>query len=43
MDGETVPIDETFSNGADWPGDDSLDADESCGCNCTTRIIVVEG
>jgi hypothetical protein len=43
MDGETVLIDELFSNGADWPGDDSLDADESCGCNCTTRIIVVEG
>ena len=43
MDGETVPIDELFSNGADWPGDDSLDADESCGCNCSTRIIVVEG
>ena len=43
MDGETVLIDELFSNGADWPGDDSLDADESCGCNCSTRIIVVEG
>lgn len=40
MDGETVPIDETFSNGADWPGDDILDPDESCGCNCTTRVIV---
>ncbi len=43
MDGETVPIDDTFSNGADWPGDDSLDPDESCGCNCTTSILVVEG
>lgn len=42
MDGETVPIDEPFSNGADWPGDDSLDADESCGCNCSTRILIVE-
>lgn len=42
MDGERVPIDESFSNGADWPGDDFLDADESCGCNCTTRIIIVE-
>lgn len=40
MDGERVPIDETFSNGADWPGDDSLDPDESCGCNCSTRIFV---
>lgn len=43
MDGETVPIDEPFSNGADWPGDDSLDADESCGCNCETRVIIMEG
>lgn len=42
MDGETVEIDDTFSNGAYWPGDDSLDPDESCGCNCSTRIIVTE-
>lgn len=42
MDGERVLIDELFSNGADWPGDDSLDPDESCGCNCSTRIIVEE-
>lgn len=42
MDGETVPIDEPFSNGADWPGDDSLDPDESCGCNCSTSIVIVE-
>ena len=42
MDGERVPIWEPFSNGADWPGDDSLDPDESCGCNCTTRIIIEE-
>lgn len=40
MDGETVPIDDTFSNGAYWPGDDTLDPAESCGCNCETRIIV---
>ena len=40
MDGEMVLIYEKFSNGADWPGDDSLDPDESCGCNCTTRIII---
>ena len=40
MDGETVPIDDAFSNGAYWPGDDTLDAAESCYCNCTTRIIV---
>lgn len=40
MDGETVPVNETFSNGAYWPGDDNLDPDESCGCNCSTEIIV---
>jgi hypothetical protein len=41
MNGERVPIDEPFSNGAYWPGDDSLDPDESCGCNCTTQVIVI--
>ena len=40
MNGETVPVDATFSNGAYWPGDDNLDPDESCGCNCSTEIIV---
>ena len=40
LDGETVGIDERFSNGADWPGDDTLSPDESCGCNCSTRVIV---
>ena len=42
MDGETVPVDKNFSNGAYWPGDDNLDPDESCGCNCSTEIIVTE-
>ena len=41
MDGERVPIDEPFSNGAFWPGDDSLDPDESCGCNCSTQVIII--
>ena len=41
MDGERVPIDEPFSNGADWPGDDTLDPAESCGCNCSTRVIII--
>ena len=40
MDGETVGIDDTFSNGAYWPGDDMTGPEESCYCNCTTRIIV---
>jgi hypothetical protein len=43
MNGERVPIDEPFSNGADWPGDDSLDPAESCGCNCSTQVIVIRG
>ena len=41
MNGERVRIDDRFSNGADWPGDDSLSPDESCGCNCTTKVIVI--
>jgi len=43
MNGETVPIDEPFSNGAFWPGDDNLSEDESCGCNCQTEILITEG
>lgn len=39
MNGERVPIDANFSNGAYWPGDDHLDAEESCNCNCTVEII----
>lgn len=42
MDGETVPIYETFSNGLRWPGDDDGDPDETCGCNCSTEIIITE-
>jgi HK97 family phage portal protein len=40
MDGETVPVDQRFSNGADWPGDDILGPDGTCGCNCTTEITI---
>lgn len=40
MDGQTVAIDEKFSNGADWPGDDNLEPAESCGCNCSTDVII---
>ena len=42
MNGERVPIDAKFSNGAYWPGDDNLSADESCGCNCATNVIITE-
>lgn len=41
MGGEQVPIDDHFSNGAFWPGDDNLSPEESCGCNCSTKIIVI--
>lgn len=39
MNGQRVGIDENFSNGARWPGDDNLSADESCGCNCSTDVV----
>lgn len=34
MHGETVPVDSTFSNGARWPGDGTLSADERAMCQC---------
>ena len=40
MSGETVEIDQKFSNGADWPGDDILGPDGTCGCNCTTEVTI---
>ena len=40
MDGEVVDIDEPFSNGCEWPGDDKADPDETCGCNCSTEVII---
>jgi HK97 family phage portal protein len=33
LDGQTVGIDETFSNGANWPGDDG-----EPGCNCSVEV-----
>jgi hypothetical protein len=38
MDGETVGIDDTFSNGLAWPGAAGSDAAESAGCNCSVVI-----
>lgn len=40
MNGETVKINEQFSNGADWPGDDVLGPEGTCGCNCSTEVII---
>ena len=42
MNGERVPVDEEFSNGMFWPGDDNAPAEETCGCNCSTTVIVTE-
>lgn len=43
MNGERVPIDADFSNGMRWPGDDTGDPDENCGCNCSTEIVISRG
>ena len=40
MNGETVMIDESFSNGCYWPGDENGDPDTTCGCNCSTEVII---
>lgn len=40
MDGETVVVDEVFSNGADWPGDAALGPEETAGCNCSLSITI---
>lgn len=39
LDGETVNVGDTFSNGARWPGDQAnLDVDEVAGCQCEMEI-----
>lgn len=40
MNGQRVPIDEAFSNGCYWPGDENGDPDTTCGCNCSTEVII---
>lgn len=40
MNGQTVPVGETFSNGARWPGDSTLDDDERAGCTCDIDVTV---
>ena len=39
MNGQTVPIEEKFSNGMEWPGDWAGGPDEVCGCQCTIECI----
>lgn len=41
MDGQEVDIDEAFSNGAFWVGDDILPPQETCNCNCRTDVRIV--
>ena len=43
MNGERVPIDADFSNGQHWPGENLGDPSESCGCNCTTEVVITGG
>ena len=40
LNGETVGIDETYSNGAKWPGDSILDASEVAFCSCTSEVEI---
>ena len=41
MNGETVPYDARFSNGAEWPGDTgALNANESVNCRCEVEIAI---
>jgi HK97 family phage portal protein len=38
MNGETVDLDDKFSNGLNWPGDPAKGADEVAGCECTVEV-----
>lgn len=41
MEGEVVPFDAAFSNGAKWPGDTvALDVDEVAGCQCRFDLLI---
>lgn len=41
MNGETVPYEEAFSNGAQWPGDvDNLDVEDVANCRCVLEVTV---
>lgn len=38
MNGESVPIEDKFSNNMEWPGDWAGGPDEVCGCQCTIEV-----
>lgn len=40
MNGETVGIEDTFSNGMNWPGDPAGGADEVAGCMCGVTVTI---
>ena len=40
MNGETVRIDEVFSNGLRWPGDPVGGADNNAECHCRAEYSV---
>lgn len=40
MDGETVPYNEPFSNGANAPGDAALTVDDVANCQCVLEITI---
>lgn len=40
MDGETVGINEPFSNGANWPGDPVLGAEGVANCQCGVEVSI---
>lgn len=40
MNGETVPYNQPFSNGALYPGDRDLIPAESCGCQCQVELTI---
>lgn len=40
MNGETVGIEDAFSNGMNWPGDPAGGADEVAGCMCGVTVTI---
>ena len=40
MDGETVGVDEKYSNGMEWPGDSAGGVDEIAGCSCVSELTI---
>lgn len=40
MDGETVSIDDNYSNGMQWPGDPAGGVDEVANCSCQSELTI---